>query len=167
MAGNSKKILFVCLGNICRSPVAEGVMRMKATHYGLKNIFIDSAGTAGYHIGEAPDKRTISNAQKNGLDISGLRARKITTNDLDLYDTIYTMDENNRQNVIALCINDIQKQKVKLILNEVNPSQNKAIPDPYYGTEKDFQLVYDLLNEACEKIALDLVRESKAALKKV
>lgn len=156
----------VCLGNICRSPLAEGIMRSKADKYGLKNIFIDSAGTAGYHVGEAPDKRTISNAKKNGLDISDLRARKLAEKDLDLFDMIYVMDENNKKNVLDLCGNEQQKLKVKMILNAHDINNNAPVPDPYYGVEKDFQKVYDLLDIACEKIALKLVSENATSLKK-
>lgn len=157
----------VCLGNICRSPVAEGIMRAKLHKYELDYIVVDSAGTAGYHIGEAPDARTIANAKKNGLDISMLRARKFLQQDLDEFDIIYTMDDSNRQNVIALCANDKQKHKIKMILNEVNPSKNMPVPDPYYGREKDFQLVFDLLDNACEVIALSLIKQEELLLNKV
>jgi protein-tyrosine phosphatase len=144
-----QKILFVCLGNICRSPLAEGIMLHLKNKYDL-TLEIDSAGTSHYHIGEAPDNRTIANAKKNGVDLSFLRARQFNANDFDLFDKIYVMDKNNYTNVIALAQNQIHKNKVSLFLNAVYPDKNLEVPDPYYGTEKDFEEVFQLVYKASE-----------------
>jgi protein-tyrosine phosphatase len=148
-----QKILFVCLGNICRSPLGEGIMLHFIEEKNLEKHFqVDSAGTAGYHINEAPDHRTIANAKKNGVDISKLRARKFTTEDFDAFDKIYVMDESNYGNVLALAQNTEHKNKVDYLLNVLHPQQNKHVPDPYYGTEKDFEAVFQLVYKACQKI---------------
>lgn len=144
-----QRILFVCLGNICRSPLAEGIMLNLKNRYRL-NLHIDSAGTANYHVGEAPDKRTIANAKKNGIDLSALRARQFTVSDFDEFDSIYVMDKTNLKNVLALAKNETLKQKVVLFLEAVNKSDVVEVPDPYYGTEKNFEEVFQLLYKACE-----------------
>ena len=147
-----KNILMVCLGNICRSPVAEGVMREKLKKYKL-NITVDSAGTASYHIGENPDKRSIANASKNGVDISKLKARQFKQVDFENFDLIYAMDKSNFDYILHLAKSDLHAKKVKLIMSELPLSNYTVVPDPYYGNEADFQLVFDLLDEVCEKIA--------------
>ncbi|WP_303318965.1 low molecular weight protein-tyrosine-phosphatase [Flavivirga abyssicola] len=147
------KILMVCLGNICRSPLAEGILKSKLSN----DLFqVDSAGTANYHTGSSPDKRSIAVARKYGLDISHLRGRQFKTSDFDSFDLIYVMDESNYRNVIALARNDEDKTKVKFILNEVYPNQNYDVPDPYYGGDDGFENVYKMLDEACEVIAKNL-----------
>lgn len=138
----------VCLGNICRSPLAEGILKSKIT---TSNTIIDSAGTGAWHSGEAPDIRSIKIAADNGINISNQKARQITLSDLDDFDLIYVMDKSNYKNVINLCQNDIQKKKVKLILNEITEN-NSEVPDPYYGEGDGFINVYNLLNSACEEI---------------
>jgi len=145
------KILFVCLGNICRSPLAEGIMLHLKQKHNLK-IEIDSAGTASYHIGEAPDHRTIANAKKNGVDLSALRARQFVADDFDAFDQIYVMDSNNHKNVLFLAKNDLQKQKVHLFLNTLFPGKNMEVPDPYYGDEKKFEEVFQLIYKACDNL---------------
>jgi protein-tyrosine phosphatase len=150
-----KNILMVCLGNICRSPVAEGVMRAKLLKYNLP-IHVDSAGTANYHVGENPDPRSIANATKNGIDISKLKARQFHVKDFESFDIIYVMDENNLNTLMAMAPGKLYQQKVRLILQEHADSKYKIVPDPYYGIEKDFQLVFDLLDEVCEQIASNL-----------
>ena len=153
-----QKILFVCLGNICRSPLGEGIMLHFIAEDNLQNLVqVDSAGTAGYHIGEAPDHRTIANAKKNGVDISSLRARKFETEDFDAFDKIYVMDASNYENVLAMAKNSAQKNKVDYLLNILHPHKNEPVPDPYYGTEKDFEAVFQLVYKACEKIREELV----------
>ena len=153
-----QKILFVCLGNICRSPLGEGIMLHFIKEKNLETHFqVDSAGTAGYHINEAPDPRTIANAKKNGVDISKLRARKFTIEDFEAFDKIYVMDDSNYNNVVALAKNTAQKNKVDYLLNLLHPHQNKHVPDPYYGTEKDFEAVFQLVYKACQKIAETIV----------
>ena len=147
-----KSILMVCLGNICRSPVAEGIMRNKLEIFSL-NIQVDSAGTSNYHIGENPDTRSAKNALKNGLDISMLKARQFKVEDFDYFDLIYVMDEQNKSDVLSLARNTTDQLKVKLILSELPNSSYKSVPDPYFGGEAGFQLVFDLLNKACENVA--------------
>ena len=143
------KILMVCLGNICRSPLAEGILQSKLP----KDKFeVDSAGTGGWHAGEQPDKRSISTAKNRGLDISNQRARQFKASDFDSFDYIYVMDMSNYKNVVALSQNDSQKQKVKLILNELFPDENVEVPDPYYGRQDGFEQVYDMLDKACDII---------------
>ena len=125
------KILMVCLGNICRSPVAEGVMRQLIESKKIQAT-VDSAGTSNYHIGEHPDKRTFANALKNGVDISKLKARQFKVSDFDEFDTIFVMDSSNYSNVIELARNKNDIKKVELILNRVHPKSNMAVPDPYF-----------------------------------
>jgi protein-tyrosine phosphatase len=145
-------ILMVCLGNICRSPVAEGIMRNKIENFNL-NIQVDSAGTSNYHLGENPDPRSAKNALKNGIDINKLIARQFKVHDFDNFDIIYVMDEQNKIDVLSIARNENDKSKVKLILSELPNSSYKSVPDPYFGGEAGFQLVYDLLNKACENVA--------------
>ena len=113
----STKILMVCLGNICRSPLAEGILKSKLTN---SNVVVDSAGTGAWHAGNLPDKRSIKVAEKNGIDITDQRARQITKDDLQLFDVIYAMDQNNYDNIILMCQSSAEKSKVKLILNEIS-----------------------------------------------
>lgn len=145
------KILMVCLGNICRSPLADGLMRKKIADQGLK-AEVDSAGTGDWHIGEAPDPRMIKTAKNNGLDISMLRGRQFQAEDYDNFDRIYVMDQSNYQNVVRLAQTDEQKQKVELILNEINPGSDSEVPDPYFGGDDGFSHVYNLLDSATDKI---------------
>ena len=139
----------VCLGNICRSPLAEGILQSKVS----ADVKVDSAGTAAYHIGELPDSRSISVAKKYGIDLTNQRARKFNVNDFDDFDLIYTMDERNCQNILALARNEDDKKKVRMILNETHPNSNADVPDPYYGGNDGFENVYQLLDEACQIIA--------------
>ncbi len=146
------KVLMVCLGNICRSPLAEGILKSK-----LSNAFqVDSAGTANYHTGSPPDSRSVAVARKYGLDISKLRGRQFKVSDFDTFDHIYVMDDSNFNNVMALARHDEDKAKVKFILNEVYPNQNYDVPDPYYGGDEGFENVYKMLDEACSVIASTL-----------
>jgi protein-tyrosine phosphatase len=148
------KILMVCLGNICRSPLAEGLLASKLP----KNTFIvDSAGTGGYHIGREPDHRSIATAKKNGLDISHQKARKFTTQDFENFDYIYVMDNSNYDDVTFLAKTEEQKQKVQLILNELFPGDNVDVPDPYYGLQNGFDMVYEMLDEATDILAKKLI----------
>lgn len=145
------RILMVCLGNICRSPLAEAILRKKAQENSLQ-LIIDSAGTSNFHVGENPDIRTIRNALKNGIDVSTLFARQFNADDFDNFDIIYTMDHSNYSNVIALARNESDINKVRMILNELYPNENRTVPDPYFGGEEGFQLVFELLNAACDMI---------------
>ncbi len=139
----------VCLGNICRSPLAEGILQTKVS----KNIVVDSAGTSGVHQGELPDIRSIEIAQKYGIDITNQRSRKFVDADFDNFDLIYTMDKSNYDTILALSKNDKEVKKVKMILNELKASSNMSVPDPYYGGKKGFENVFKMLDEACEIIA--------------
>lgn len=144
------KILMVCLGNICRSPLAEGILKSKTF---LKNVVIDSAGTGNYHVGGLPDKRSIAIAKEYNLDITDQRARQFSVADFDNFDIIYAMDTSNHKNILKLARNESDKQKVKLILNEVFPGENLDVPDPYTGGKHGFATVYVMLKQACEVIA--------------
>ncbi|WP_435262428.1 low molecular weight protein-tyrosine-phosphatase [Tenacibaculum sp. nBUS_03] len=143
------KILMVCLGNICRSPLAEGILKSKVSS---EYVQVDSAGTAGYHEGELPDKRSIAVAKKYGIDITDQRSRKFLVKDFENFDVIYAMDESNYDNIVALSRNKEEANKVKMILQELDSSQKLNVPDPYYGGELGFENVYQMLNEACEVI---------------
>lgn len=145
------KILMVCLGNICRSPLAEGLMRSKLK--GRTNFVVDSAGTGGWHIGSKPDKRSIAVARENGLDISQQRGRQFTTADFDHFDYIFVMDNSNYQDVTNMARNKADKAKVQRILDELFPGENVDVPDPYYGGEDGFSQVFEMLDQACTNIA--------------
>lgn len=142
----------VCLGNICRSPLAEGILRSKLS----EKFIVDSAGTGGWHAGELPDKRSISIARLKGLDISNQRARQFKVSDFTTFDHIFVMDNTNYKEVIALAPNEATKSKVKLILNEIFPNDNIDVPDPYYGGIDGFENVYNMLDQACDEIARKL-----------
>ena len=142
----------VCLGNICRSPLAEGILRKKTKHLDLT---IDSAGTAGYHIGKSPDPRAVAIAKKHDINISKLKARQFSRIDFENFDTIYVMDINNLSHLISLSSNAQERNKIRLILNEIDPKNHDSVPDPYYD-DNGFKKVYNMLNEACEKIAIKI-----------
>ena len=139
----------VCLGNICRSPLAEGILQSKVS----KEVIVDSAGTSGFHQGELPDSRSIAVAKKYGIDLTNQRSRKFTSKDFDTFDVIYAMDYSNYRDIIALALTEEDKGKVKMILNESFPGEDRNVPDPYYGGEMGFENVYAMLEEACVKIA--------------
>jgi len=138
----------VCLGNICRSPLAEGILKSKA-----KNLEVDSAGTAGYHIGKQPDIRSIDIAKKHDINLKNQRARQFSTRDFDDFDKIYVMDTDNYSKIISLARSQEDMDKVDLILNEIYPEEYKSVPDPYYGGDEGFQNIYNLLETSCEVIA--------------
>ena len=143
----------VCLGNICRSPLAEGILKSKLPE---STFLIDSAGTANYHVGNSPDPRSIAVGKKYNIDISNLKGRQFGVNDFDTFDLIYVMDESNYRNVISMARTEQDKSKVKFILNEIYPNQNYDVPDPYYGGDHGFENVYKMLDEACTIIAKSL-----------
>lgn len=149
----SVKILMVCLGNICRSPLAEGLLTSKLPS---DTFFVDSAGTGNYHVGKQPDKRSIDTAYKNGLDISNQKARQFSTNDFEEFDYIFVMDNDNYKDVIKLAKTEEQKNKVDLILNQLFPKENVDVPDPYYGLQNGFDMVYNMLDETCDILAKKL-----------
>lgn len=140
----------VCLGNICRSPLAEGILKSKLFR---ANVVIDSAGTGGYNINSQPDSRAIAVAKANGIDISNQQCRKFTVKDFDEFDIIYVMDNSNFRDVIEMARNEADIKKVKMILNEVFPNENLDVPDPYTGGDFGFKSVYKMLDEACDIIA--------------
>ena len=146
------KIVMVCLGNICRSPLAEGILKAKLP----KDYVVDSAGTGAWHTGQQPDKRSIATAKNRGLDISNQRARQFKVSDFDTFDYIYVMDNSNYKDVLSLAPTEESKSKVKLILNEIFPNENVDVPDPYYGGDDGFENVFDMLDQACEAIARKL-----------
>ena len=149
------RILMVCLGNICRSPLAEGILQSKINS---EIIQVDSAGTAAYHVGELPDIRSIEVAKQYGIDLTKQRARKFTVKDFDLFDLIYAMDADNYQNILTLARGEEDVQKVRMILNETKPNSNLNVPDPYYGGNDGFENVYQMLDTACTIIA-DKIKE--------
>lgn len=153
------KILMVCLGNICRSPVAEGVLKHKANFYGL-NIKVDSAGTSGFHNGENPDARSVAHAKTKGIDISNLVSRQFKVRDFDEFDVIYAMDKSNYFDILDLARNENDSKKVRLILNELHPGKNLAVPDPYYGGSDGFENVYNLLDGACDVICKKIIENN-------
>lgn len=145
---NAPKVLMVCLGNICRSPIAEGILRSK-----LKNLDIEvaSAGTSGWHIGESPHELSIEVAKNNGIDISEQKGRQLKLTDLDYFTHIYAMDTSNYRNIIDLCRTERQRCKVHLILEN-----NQSVPDPYGHGFGDFEKTFDLLDTACSRIVNEL-----------
>ncbi len=156
IANNTMKILMLCLGNICRSPLAEGIMRSKLP----ESFEIDSAGTISYHEGKKADHRSIKIAEKYGVDINKHRARIITPKDLDEYDKIFCMDLENYKDAVSMAKSEEQRQKISLILNEAgNIGDNIEVPDPYWSELDAFDQVYKMLDEACDKIAKKLTSE--------
>lgn len=148
------KILMVCLGNICRSPLAEGILASKLP----KNKFkVDSAGTGSWHVGHKPDDRSVAVAKKNKINISDQKGRQFRKSDFDSFDYIYVMDNSNYNDVIELAENQEQKQKVQLILDELFPNEKVDVPDPYFGLPNGFEIVYNMLDEVCDIIAKKLL----------
>jgi protein-tyrosine phosphatase len=156
------KVLFVCLGNICRSPLAEGIMLHFKDKHGLQ-AEIDSAGTASYHIGEVPDERTIANARKNGVDLSALRARQFKASDFSEFDRIYVMDKSNLKNVLALSKSEEERKKVRLFLDVLHPGKGMEVPDPYYGGESNFEEVFQLVYKCCDKLKDEFLNKNTSA----
>ena len=144
------KIIMVCLGNICRSPLAEGILKEKVKKNGLDWI-VESAGTGSWHAGELADRRSIAVAKVHGLDITDQRAQQFKVEDLDNYDLIFAMDASNYQDIIRLAKNNNQKEKVHLIMNMAKPGMNQGVPDPYWGDD-GFENVYQMLDLACDKV---------------
>ena len=150
------KILMVCLGNICRSPLAEGILASKLP----KDKFtVESAGTGSWHIGRQPDERSIAIAKKHKINISQQKGKQFTAGDFDTFDHIYVMDNSNYLDVIELAQNPQQIEKVYLILNELFPNENVDVPDPFFGLPNGFEVVYNMLNETCDIIAEKLIKK--------
>ena len=145
------KILMVCLGNICRSPLAEGILKHKAKQAGL-NWVVDSAGTNGYHVGEAPHRLSQKVAKLNGIDICNQKARRFVKEDFDRYDKIYAMADDVLDDMKRIAKEKYNPAKAELFLNELHPGKNGSVPDPWYGEEPGFHEVYKLINQVCDKI---------------
>ena len=145
------KVLMICLGNICRSPLAEGILKHKIKKKGL-DWHIDSAGTGGWHSGELPDRRSIAIARKNGIDITDQRARKFHPADLDNFDLILTMDYANYLDIKRHAKTPEQEDKIKMIMNFSSPNGDEVVPDPYYDDR--FELVFEMLDKACDAVIL-------------
>jgi protein-tyrosine phosphatase len=143
----------VCLGNICRSPLAEGILQHKVQLHGLPWV-VDSAGTGTWHLGEPPHRLSQKVAQLNGIDISHQRCRLFSKEDMLRFHRIYVMDEDIYNDVKKMSHELWDEKKVDFLLNELWPGQNRPVPDPYYGTEKDYHEVFELVSMACEKIIL-------------
>ena len=146
----------VCLGNICRSPLAEGILQSKLPQ---GKFFVDSAGTGNWHVGQDPDNRSVLTAKNRGVDISCQVARQLKPEDFTTFDHIYVMDVSNYKDVTKLAPNTTAKAKVKLMMDEVFPGKNVDVPDPYWSEQDGFDKVYDMLDEACTVVANKLLKE--------
>ena len=152
------RILFICMGNICRSPTAEGVMRRRLEEAGLaKRVQVDSAGTVGAHAGEAPDVRAQRTAKARGVDLSRLRARQVEPRDFDKYDLILSMDRRNLEILREQC-QAWHLPKLKLLMS-YGSSEGEEVPDPYYGGPQGFEVVFDLVDDAVTGLIADLRRQ--------
>jgi protein-tyrosine phosphatase len=152
------KVLFVCMGNICRSPTAEGVFRRKLREKKLEDkVDVASAGTHGYHIGEAPDQRTQRAAARRGYDLSGIRARKIAPQDIDYFDLILAMDRNSLEALHLVCPPE-SYDRLGLFMDYSKHFDDEEVPDPYYGLGQGFDLVLDMVEDATEGL-VELVNE--------
>lgn len=149
------KILMVCLGNICRSPLAEGIMKEKLKKFNLKGE-VDSAGTSGYHAGAIPDPRSVKTASDHGIDITYQRSRRFRVEDFDKFDLIFAMDDYNYSDLVGMARNKADIQKISMLMDSRYPGQMKSVPDPYYGQGDGFKTIYDMMNEGCEAIAQKL-----------
>ena len=145
----SSRILFVCLGNICRSPTAEGVFRHRAVQAGLTSLQVDSAGTAGWHVGKAPDPRTVAAAQRRGYDLSALRARQIQVSDFRNFDLVLAMDKQNLAELKSMAPKGVQAS-LGLFLDYAESAAFREVPDPYYGGDAGFEQVLDLIEQASD-----------------
>jgi len=150
------RVLFVCMGNICRSPTAEGVLRqfIRQNNLGDK-VEVDSAGTHGYHVGEAPDSRTQRAAAVRGYNLSQLRARKVARQDLDYFDLVLAMDKNNLDNLQRLASPE-QQEKIRLFMDFSKNFDDNEVPDPYYGLGHGFDLVLDMVEDAAQGLIEDI-----------
>ena len=145
------KILFVCLGNICRSPIAEGVMKNICVQNNV-SWTIDSAGTNNYHTGEPPHKYSQMVCQQHGIDIFCQRAKRFVADDIEKYDIIYALATDVYQEISLIAKEKMDEKKVKLFLDELYPNENKSVIDPWYGTKEGYYPVFEQINMCCEKI---------------
>lgn len=144
------KILMVCLGNICRSPLAEGILQQKIIGHNLP-WSVDSAGTGDWHIGQAPDPRSVAVARRYGIDITAQRARQIKAVDLDRFDLILAMDESNYRDILRLATSPGQEKKVRLIMDYAQAGAARSVPDPYWNDD-GFERVFHMLDQACDRL---------------
>ena len=149
------KILFVCLGNICRSPLAEGIFADKAKKLGLK-VEVDSAGFERFHNGDHADPRSIAVARAHGIDLNDHIARMFSVRDFDHYDRIYVMDRGNYNDVMGVARDKEDEQKVDFMMNLVFPGENRPVPDPWYGGIEGFEKVFQMLDEACDALVKEI-----------
>ena len=159
MANTDIGVLFVCLGNICRSPTAEGVFRKRVADAGMSDIIrVDSAGTHAYHTGEPPDRRAILAAQKRGVDLSDIRARRIAVSDFESFHFVLAMDDSNLRNLRELCP-DAYADRLRLFLDFSGAAGEREVPDPYYGGALGFERVLDLVEEAADGLLQSLAAQ--------
>lgn len=149
----------VCLGNICRSPMAQGILEQKVAKEGL-DVTVDSAGTSDYHIDEEPDHRAIAKSKEYDIDISHFKGRQLQKEDFTEFDRILVMDTSNYNNALELTETDEEREKLQMILNLSQPNTNMSVPDPYFGGEEGFENVYRLLDAACDVLIEDLKNEA-------
>lgn len=154
-----KKILFLCLGNTCRSPMAAGILQQKATEYGV-DLLADSAGFESFHIGDPPDKRAIDTTKKFGIDISNHRARLFRVQDFDNFDTIYVMDHKNYKEASYFARDDSDLAKLNYLMALLAPGSRESVPDPFLAEPEACEYVYQILGKACDAI-IDKVRSEK------
>lgn len=155
------KVLFVCMGNICRSPTAEGVFRKLIAKSAFSSHWeVDSAGTLGFHAGDPPDSRSIAHAARREIDLTMLRARKVAPEDFERFDYVIAMDENNVQNLKAICPDHLSN-KIDLLLNYADEHKRREVPDPYHGEAKDFELVLDLIESGCQGLINHLSEQQR------
>ena len=155
------KILFVCTGNICRSPTAEGVLRHHVQKAGLgAQVLVDSAGTTGYHAGDAPDRRSVKAAKKRGIDIAHLRARQVQPKDFHEFDLILALDNSHLTQLRRRAPGDAKAQ-IALFLEHAGATAEREVPDPYYGQEQDFEYVLDLIESAVKPLVVKLQQQDR------
>jgi len=145
------RILMVCLGNICRSPIAEGIMKHKLKEQGL-DWEVDSAATGSYHIGEAPHRFSQKICLQHGIDISEQKARKFVADDFKRFDKIYAMADDVYSEIKKIAGRSLEESKLDIFLNEIEVGSNRSVPDPWYGPEEGYTIVYELIDRTCEEI---------------
>jgi protein-tyrosine phosphatase len=155
-AAREVRVLFVCMGNICRSPTAEAVLRKALREHGLEGrVEVDSAGTHGYHVGEPPDPRTQRAAESRGYDMSAIRARKVAAQDLEYFDLVLAMDRSNLENLQRICLPDFS-DRLGLLMSYSRAFDDEEVPDPYYGLGHGFDLVLDMIEDATAGVLAEI-----------
>lgn len=155
----SVKILFVCLGNICRSPMAEGLMAEKIEKRGLAHLKVDSSGTSAYHLGELPDERMRQTARQRGIELTS-RARQFAEDDFEAFDYIIAMDKHNKQNILKLAEKESHRDKVYLMRDFDEQAPGADVPDPYFGGQRGFDEVYEILDRSTEKLLEMILKDT-------